>query len=92
MFDQYKVAQEVFNMSKTYWEHTMEMMTAFQDQNEQMWTTLMEQGFVAQEQSKKMLNELLIHAKQARAQFSRTMDDNWKQAESVFGTNQKTGK
>jgi polyhydroxyalkanoate synthesis regulator phasin len=92
MFDQQKIAQEVFNLSKNYWMTTMEMMSAFQDQNEKMWNTLLEQGVISQSEGRKMLQDWLIRAKQAREQFTKTMDDNWKKAESVFGSSQKSGK
>jgi len=92
MFDQARMAQEVFNLSKNYWMTTMEMMTNFQDQNEKMWNNLMEQGLVGQQEGRKMLQEWLTKAKQAREQFNRTMEDNWKKAETTFGSTSKAGK
>lgn len=92
MFDQAKIVQEVFALSKNYWATTMEMMSAFQDQNEKMWNILLEQGLVGQQEGGKMLQEWLNRAKQAREQFNRTMEDNWKKAEGAFGATSKTGK
>ena len=92
MFDQAKMGQEVFNLSKNYWMSTMEMMSAFQDQNEKMWNTLLEQGLVNQQEGRKMLQEWLNRAKQAREEFTKTMEDNWKKAENSFGVTSKSGK
>lgn len=92
MFDQQKVMQEVFNLSKNYWLNTMEMVTTFQNQNEKMWNALIEQGLVSQQEAKKMVQEGLSRWKQARKQFQETMEDNWKKAESAFGAASKTGK
>ena len=92
MFDYAKMAQEVFALSKNYWMTTMGMMANFQDQNEKMWNSLLQQGLVGQEESRKMLEEWLLRAKQAREQFTRTMEDNWKKAEGAFGAASKQGK
>ena len=92
MLDQAKMGQEMFNMAKNYWTSTMEMMTNFQDQNEKMWNNLMEQGLVSQQEGRKMLQEWLTRAKQAREQFNKTMEDNWKKSESAFGNSPKSGK
>lgn len=89
MFDQHKVAQEFFNMSKNYWTTTVQMLGTIQEQNEKMLTTLMDHGMVAQQEGKKMFQEWLNRAHQARDQFQKTMEDNLKKAESIFGT---TGK
>jgi len=92
MFDQSKAAQEMFNLSKNYWATTMEMLSSFQDQNEKMFHTMLEQGIVAQGEGKKMLQEWMNRARQARDQFQRTMEDNWKRAETVFGSTSKSTK
>jgi polyhydroxyalkanoate synthesis regulator phasin len=68
------------------------MMASFQEQNEKMWTTLVEQGLVSQQEGKKMLQEWMNRADQARDQLHKMIDDNWKRVESVFGSTPKTGK
>jgi polyhydroxyalkanoate synthesis regulator phasin len=90
MFDQQKVLADAFNMSKNYWTTTMDMVTNFQSQNEKMWNTLIEQGLVAQTQGQNMLREWLTRSKQAREQYTATMEDNWKKAESAFGGTKNT--
>jgi polyhydroxyalkanoate synthesis regulator phasin len=90
MFDQQKVAQEVFNLTKNYWTTTMDMMSTFQEQNEKVWNTLLDQGLVAQNEGKKMLQDWLNRSKQAQEQFTKTMEDNWKKAETAFGSTKTT--
>jgi polyhydroxyalkanoate synthesis regulator phasin len=92
MFDQQKVAQDVFNMTKGFWLTTMQMVSTFQDQNERMWHTLLDQGLVMQQESKKMLQESLTRAKQTREQFTETMEENWKKVESSLTGTAKSGK
>ena len=91
MFDQQKVAQEMFNLSKNHWMMTMDMVTAFQEQNDKMWHTLMEQGLITQAEGKKVFIDWMDRAKQARDQFNNTITDNLKKMETVF-TTPKTGK
>ena len=42
MFDQRKIAREVFNLSGNYWLTTMKMISTFQDHYEKIWGTLLE--------------------------------------------------
>lgn len=92
MFDQQKMFQELFNMSKNYWFNSLDMMTMFQEQNEKMWHTLLDQGLVTQQEGKKTVQEWLTRAKQARENFREATEDNLKKAETVFGGTPKTGK
>lgn len=94
MLDQQKMMQEAFNMGRNYWKTTMDMASTFQEQNEKMWNNLLEQSTVAQQEGKKMLQEWLDRSRQAQEEVSRTMEDNWKNAERMFGGNgsAKTGK
>ena len=92
MFDQQRLAQEIFNLSKNYWSTTMGMVSNFQDQNEKMWNNLIEQGVVTQQESKKMLQEWMNRARQAREEFTKTIDDNWKNTERTFSSAPKTVK
>jgi polyhydroxyalkanoate synthesis regulator phasin len=92
MFDGQEMVKEMFSMNKSYWLNTMEMMSEFQNQTGKMWNTLLDQGLVAQQESKKMLQDWLNRTKQAQEQFAETMANNWKKAEAAFGTAPKTGK
>jgi polyhydroxyalkanoate synthesis regulator phasin len=90
--DYSKMAQEFFALSKNYWANTMEMMAMFQTQNEKMLNTLIENGLVSQAEGRKMLQEWLNRSKEAREDFTKTMEDNWKKAEGALGASQKMGK
>jgi len=92
MFDGQEMVKEIFNLNKNHWLNTMEMMSAFQNQTEKMWNTMQEQGFVVQHEGRKMFQDWLNRTKQAQDQFSETMKDSWKKAETVFGVTPKTGK
>jgi len=92
MFDGQEMIRDMFNLNKSYWLNTMEMMSAFQNQTGKMWDTLLEQGLVTQHEGKKMLQDWLNRTKQAQDQFTETMENNWKKAEATFGNIPKTGK
>ena len=92
MFDGQEMIRDMFNLNKSYWLNAMEMMSAYQNQTGKMWDTLLEQGLVTQHEGKKMLQDWLNRTKQAQDQFSETMKDNWKKAETIFGATPKTGK
>jgi len=92
MFEGQDMVRDMFNLNKSYWLNTMEMMSAYQNQTGKMWNTLLEQGVVAQQEGKKMLQDWLNRTKQAQDQFAETMENNWKKAEASFGSIPKTGK
>ena len=92
MFDGREMVRDMFNLSKSYWLNTMEMMSAYQNQTGKMWNTLLDQGAVGHQEGKKMLQDWLNRTKQAQDQFAETMENNWKKAETVFSTTPKTGK
>jgi len=92
MFDGQETIREMFNLNKSHWLNTMEMMSAFQNQTGKMWNTLLDQGLVGQQEGRKMLQDWLNRTKQAQDQFIGTMEDNWKKAETIFGVMPKTGK
>lgn len=86
MLDQQKIAREVFNLTKNYCLNAVKMLTTFQEQNEKMWNSLLNEGVIVQQSNQKMLQEWLTHAKQAREHFQKTIEDNIKQVESNLGT------
>jgi len=92
MLDNNRLAQEMFNLSKDYWLTTMNLMTGWQKQNEKMWNNLLEQGVVAQQEGRKMLQEWLNGVRQTQEQYNNLMEDTWEKAGTVFGTTPKTGK
>lgn len=92
MLDQFKLAQDAFNMSKDYWVKTMEMMSNFQDHYTEMWNTMMEQGLISQQKGQEMINEWTTRTRQAQQDFMRTVQENMKKAESAFNTPPKSGK
>jgi polyhydroxyalkanoate synthesis regulator phasin len=92
MFDGQEMMKEMFNLNKAYWLNTMEMMSAFQNQTGKMCNTLIDQGAVAQQDGKKMLQDWLNRTKQAHDQFTEIMENNWKKAEAAFVTTPKAGK
>jgi len=42
MFDGQETIREMFNLNKSHWLNTMEMMSAFQNQTGKMWNTLLD--------------------------------------------------
>ena len=90
MFDGQEMMKEMFNLNKTYWLNTMEMMMGVQNQTEKMYNTLSEQGMIAQQEGKKMFQDWLHRTKDAQEQFTGTMQDNWKKAEGMFTKTPKT--
>jgi len=92
MFDGHEMIRDMFNLNKSYWLNTMEMMSAFQNQTGKIWNTLLDQGAVGQQEGKKMLQDWLNRTKQAQDQFAETMEKNWEKAEASFTTTPKAGK
>jgi len=85
----FRVAQEFFELTKNYWIMTTEMLISFQEQNEKMWHTLVEQGCISQNEAKEMLDKWLSWSKEQREQFNKQMEDNWKKAENLFNNKSK---
>jgi len=92
MFDGHEMIRDMFNLNKSYWVNTMEMMSAYQKQTGKICDTMLEQGLVAQHEGKKMLSDWLNRTNQAQDQFAETMEKNWEKAETVFSATPKTGK
>ncbi|MBI4834802.1 MAG: hypothetical protein HY811_08305 [Planctomycetes bacterium] len=92
MFDPQKIIQEVFKLNKAYWLNSMEMMAAFQDQAMSVVNTMMEQGMVTQQGSRKAFQDWLEKAKEAQEEYAETMKTNLKKAEAMFNPNAKTEK
>jgi len=92
VIDQQKAAQELFGLSKNYWTSMINMMSDIQDQNLKVWNNLLEQGLVAQNESKRMLQEWMNRAKSSREEFTRAMEENWKKAEAALSAGQKSNK
>jgi len=92
MFDGQEMIRDMFNLNKSYWVNTMEMMSAYHNQTGKIWNTLLEQGMGAQQEGKKMLQDWLNRTKEAQDQFAETMEKNWEKAEASFTTIPKAGK
>jgi len=91
MFDG-RLVQEIVNLNKNYWMTTMEMMKGWQKQNEKMWNALLDQGVVAHQEGRKLLQDWHNQTKQHQEQYNDLMENAWEKAETVFGTTPKTGK
>jgi polyhydroxyalkanoate synthesis regulator phasin len=94
MFDHQKMMNEFVNASKTQWNLTMEMFTNFQSQWEQSFNTMIDHGHLNQREGLKMMGEWVKRAKEAREEFKKKMDDNWKNLEDIMNnaSGKKTGK
>lgn len=92
MFDQFKLTHDVFNMNKEYWMKTMEMMSNFHEHYAEMWNKMMEQGLISQQKGQEMITEWTAKTKQAQQEFTRTIQENLKKAESTFNTSPKSDK
>ena len=92
MFDQQKVAQEIYDLHKNYWMTTTDLMTSWQKQNERVWNILLDQGLLTHQEGRKMLQEWLNGVKQTQEKYNTLMEDSWKKAEGAFGNTPKNVK
>lgn len=92
MFDQEKIAKEIYELHKTYWETTTALMSAWQKQNERMWNMMLDQGLLSHQEGRKTLQEWLNGVKQTQEQYNKLVEESWSKAASTFGGSPKTGK
>ena len=87
VFDQQKMAQTVFNLSKDYTATTMQVMKTSMEQYEKTMDTLLKQGNVVQEEGQKLLADWMAKAKQGQQQYWNLMDENLKKMGNLFSSN-----
>ena len=79
-----KWAEEFIDFMQSNFESTLKTLETLQDQGEKMVNTLMDQGFVAQQEGRKVISEWFSMARKGRAEFARTMLDNLDKIEDLF--------
>lgn len=94
IFNPEKMAQMVWDIAKDYAATSNQIMKTSADQFEKSMDMMLKQGFVAQEEGKKVLNDWTNRAKQAQQQYWNLMDENLKKMEAFFSPNgnKKTSK
>ena len=86
VFDQQKMAQTVFNLSKDYTATTIEALKTSTEQYEKAMNTLIKQGNVVQDEGQKLLMDWMAQAKQGQQQYWNLMDENLKKMGNLFNT------
>jgi len=87
VFDQQKMAQTVFNLSKDYTATTMQVMKTSMEQYEKTMDTLLKQGNLVQEEGQKLMADWMAKSKQGQQQYWNLMDENLKKMGNLFSSN-----
>ena len=81
---QNKWADELVGFMQSSVETTMSTMGTLQDQGEKILNTLLDQGVVAQQEGRKVLNEWIAMAKKGRDDYKKLMTENMGKVNDFF--------
>ena len=90
--EQKKMAKQMIDFYKTSFDNTYSALTIMQEQTERMTNMFLEQATGIPPEGKKALQEWTKAYKKGCEEFKKTVDDNFKKAESMFGEAEKTAK
>jgi polyhydroxyalkanoate synthesis regulator phasin len=87
-------ADEFVDFMQSTLENTMQTIFTLQDQGEKMINTLIDQGIVAHQEGRKVVNEWLSMARKSREDYARMMRENMDKIEDflVAGLASEKGK
>ena len=71
-----EMPEEMFSILKSSIDNTMNMLTMVQDQNEKVFSLVVEHTDETQSAGKKLLNEWISKGKESQAMYQKVMEDN----------------
>lgn len=84
MFDQQKMAQAVFNLTKDYANTTMQVIRTSMATYEKALDTMMKQGMLAQEDNQKLISDWTSKVKLGQKNYWDMMEDNLNKMGTLF--------
>lgn len=87
--EQKKMAKQMIDFYKTTFDNTYSAFSMMQEQTERMTNMFLEQATGLPPEGKKALQEWTKAYKKGCEEFKKTVDDNFKKAESIFGEAEK---
>jgi hypothetical protein len=79
-----RIAQQMIDFYQATFDNSFKAMTMLQEQNEKMVDMFLTQATWLPEEGKKALNDWINTCKKGRDDFKKAVDDNFKQAGSLF--------
>ena len=90
--EQKKMAKQMIDFYKTSFDNTYTALSIMQEQTERMTNMFLEQATGLPPEGKKAMQEWTKAYKKGCEEFKKTVDDNFKKAESMFGEVEKPAK